>query len=136
MKTQRFGIVLTVVNMLLLAVVLTQFNRPALASDIPAVLRARGLEIVDEQGRVRASISVFPAKTEANGTKSQETVLLRLITERGRPAIKVSTSEDGSGMSIAGPTGTHQTFVSLGAKNTETTLKLKNEDGRERTLAP
>jgi hypothetical protein len=136
MKTQRFGIVLTVVNVLLLAVVLTQFNRPALASDIPAVLRARGLEIVDEQGRVRASISVVPAKTEATGTRSPETVLLRLITERGRPAIKVSTSEEGSGMSIAGPTGTHQTFVSIGAKDTETTLKLKNEDGRERTLVP
>jgi hypothetical protein len=136
MKTQRFGIVLTVVNVLLLAVVLTQFDRPALASDVPAVLRARGLEIVDEQGRVRASISVLPAKTEADGTRSAETVLLRLITDRGRPAIKVSTSEAGSGMSIAGPTGTRQTFVSIGAKATETTLTLKNEDGRERTLAP
>jgi hypothetical protein len=136
MTTQRFGIVLTVVNVLLLAVVLSQFNRPALASDIPAVLRARGLEIVDEQGRVRASISVLPANTEANGTRSAETVLLRLMTERGRPAVKVSTSEDGSGMSIAGPTGTRQTFVSIGANGTETTLRLNNEDGRKRTLAP
>ena len=136
MKMQRFGVVLTVVNALLLAVVLTQSSQPALASDIPAVLRGRGLEIVDEQGRVRASISVFPAKTEANGNKSTDTVLLRLITERGRPAIKVSTSEQGSGISIAGPTGTHQTFVSIGAKDTETTLRLKNEDGRERTLVP
>ena len=136
MKIQRFGIALTVVNALLLAVLLTQSNQPALASDTPAMLRGRGLEIVDAQGRVRASISVYPATTEANGGTSSETVLLRLITERGRPAIKISTSEDGSGMAVVGPTGTHQTYVSVGANGTGTTLKLKNEDGRERTLVP
>jgi hypothetical protein len=86
---------------------------------------------------VRASISVFPEEESANGAISPETVLLRLITERGRPAVKISTSEGGgSGMSLAGPTGTHQTYVSLGAKDTATTLKLKNEDGKERVLAP
>jgi hypothetical protein len=136
MKIQRFGIALTVINALLLAVLLTQSNQPALASDTPAMLRGRGLEIVDAQGRVRASITVFPAKTEANDGNSTETVLLRLITERGRPAIKISTSEEGSGMAVVGPTGTHQTFVSVGARGTEATLKLRNEDGRERTLVP
>jgi len=136
MKIQRIGITLTVINALLLAVLLAQSNRPALASETETILRGRGLEIVDAQGRVRASISVYPAKTEANGTTSAETVLLRLITERGRPAIKVSTSEEGSGMAIVGPTGTHQTYVSLGAYDTATTVKLKNEDGRERTIVP
>ena len=136
MTIHRFGIALTIINAVLLAVVLTQSNRPALASDTPAMLRGRGLEIVDEQGRVRASITVFPAKVDANGTKSAETVLLRLITERGRPAIKISTSEEGSGLAVVGPTGTQQTYVSIGAKGTESTLKLKNEDGRERSLVP
>jgi hypothetical protein len=136
MKIQRFGIALTVVNALLLAVVLTQYDRPALASDTPAMLRARGLEIVDAQGRVRASITVFPAQTESNGANSAETVLLRMMTERGRPAIKISTSEDGSGLAIVGPTGTHQTYVSVGARGNETTMKLKNEDGRERVFVP
>ena len=59
-----------------------------------------------------------------------------MMTERGRPAIKISTSEDGSGMAIVGPTGTHQTYVSVGARGNETTLKLKNEDGRERVVIP
>lgn len=136
MKIQRFGIALTVINALLLAVLVAQSNRPALASETQTMLRGRGLEIVDAQGRVRASISVYAAKTEANGTTSAETVLLRLITERGRPAIKISTSEEGSGMAIVGPTGTHQTYVSLGAHDTATTVKLKNEDGRERTIVP
>ena len=136
MKIQRIALALTVVNVMLLAVLLAQVSRPALASETPAMLRGRGLEIVDDQGRVRASITVFPAKTEANGSKSADTVLLRLVTDRGRPAIKVSTSEEGSGMAIVGPTGTQQTYVSIGAKDTQTTLKLKNEDGRERTLVP
>ena len=137
MKTQRFGIILTIVNLFLLALLISQVNRPALASDAPAMLRGRGLEIVDTRGRVRASISVMPEEKTANGSVAAETVLLRLITERGRPAVKISTSEaGGSGMALAGPTGTHQTYVSIGAKDTSTTLKLKNEDGKERTLVP
>ena len=135
MNTQRFGIVLTVVNLSLLALLISQVNRPAIASE--AMLRGRGLEIVDEKGRVRASISVMPEEKSANGSTVPETVLLRLITDRGRPAVKISTSEaGGSGMSLAGPTGTHQTYVSIGAKDTATTLKLKNEDGKERMLTP
>jgi hypothetical protein len=101
------------------------------------MLRGRGLEIVDAQGRVRASISVFPEEKADDGSTVPETVLLRLITERGRPAIKISTSEKGgSGMALVGPTGTSQTYVSIGAKDTATTLKLKNEDGKERILVP
>ena len=135
MNTQRFGIVLTVVNLFLLALLISQVNRPAIASE--AMLRGRGLEIVDAKGRVRASISVMPEEKSANGSTVPETVLLRLITDRGRPAVKISTSEGGgSGMSLAGPTGTHQTYVSIGAKDTSTTLKLKNEDGKERVLVP
>ena len=109
MKIHRFGIALTIINALLLAVVLAQFNRPAIASDTPAMLRGRGLEIVDEQGRVRASITVFPAKVEANGTKSAETVLLRLITERGRPAASGTTVPGNSVVFCIGSTATSNT---------------------------
>jgi hypothetical protein len=136
MSAQRFGIGLTVINLFLLGLLLTQAGRPAIAAETPGMLRGSGLEIVDTQGRVRASISVFPEKA-ANGSTVPETVLLRLITERGRPAIKISTSEKGgSGMALVGPTGTSQTYVSIGAKDTSTTLKLKNEDGKERLLVP
>ena len=135
MITQRLGIALTAVNLFLLVLLVSQITRPAIASD--AMLRGRGLEIVDAKGRVRASISVMPEERSANGSTVPETVLLRLITDRGRPAVKISTSEaGGSGMALAGPTGTHQTYVSIGAKDTSTTLKLKNEDGKERLLAP
>jgi hypothetical protein len=137
MNTQRFGIVITVVNLFLLALLISQVNKPASASETQAMLRGRGLEIVDAKGRVRASISVMAEEKSENRSTVPETVLLRLITERGRPAVKISTSEaGGSGMSLAGPTGTHQTYVSIGAKDTSTTLKLKNEDGKERLLVP
>jgi hypothetical protein len=43
-------------------------------------LRGRGLEIVDQQGRVRASISILPAGKSSSGDDYAETVLLRLIT--------------------------------------------------------
>ena len=137
MNLQRFGIGLTIVNLFLLGMLITQMNRPALAAETQGMLRGRGLEIVDDKGRVRASITVFPEEKSASGSTVPETVLLRLITDRGRPAVKISTSEKGgSGMALVGPTGTSQTYVSIGAKDTSTTLKLKNEDGKERTLVP
>ena len=45
---------------MLLLLLVAQHLRPAFARSEPPVLRGRGLEIVDAQGRVRASISVLP----------------------------------------------------------------------------
>ena len=81
MKTQRFLLALTVVNLGLLLVLLLWQIRPLADSEAP-VLRGRALEIVDERGRVRASISVLPAIRQAGGDTYAETVLLRLITEQ------------------------------------------------------
>jgi hypothetical protein len=65
-----------------------------------------------------------------------ETVLLRLITERGRPSVKIGATEEAAGISLAGPTGTSDTDVILEAKGTSSSLKLRNEDGREQTVKP
>jgi hypothetical protein len=100
------------------------------------VLRGRALEIVDERGRVRASLNVLPAKTQPNGETYSETVLLRLITERGRPSVKIGASEQAAGVSFAGPTNTKNTYVILEAKGTASSLRLKNEDGREQIVKP
>jgi hypothetical protein len=110
--------------------------RPAFADGEPPVLRGRGLEIVDGQGRVRASISLLPSGKTPSGDEYSETVLLRLITERGRPTVKIGSSEPQSGLSFAGPTGTKDTYVTLQAKGTSSSLKLRNEDGREQVLGP
>ena len=136
MKIQRLLITLTLVNLVVLLFTLAATMRPAVADDIPPVLRGRALEIVDDQGRVRASISVMPAGTSARGDRYPETVLLRLITEQGRPSVKISTSEESAGLSLAGPSSTRDTYVILQAKGTASTLKLKNENGREQTVTP
>ncbi len=135
MKTQRLLIVLTLLNVALLIFTLAQ-KRPAVAEGIPPVLRGRALEIVDERGRVRASLNVLPPKTQPNGETYPETVLLRLITERGRPSVKISTSEQAAGVSFAGPSNTKDTYVILEAKGTASSLKLRNEDGREQVVKP
>lgn len=133
MKTQRFMLVLTVANFAgLIFTCLT--TRPAGADSVPAVLRGRALEIVDDQGRVRASISVLPAGTSPKGEPYNETVLFRLITERGRPSVKIGSSEESAGISLAGPTGTSNTYVILEARGTTSSLKLRDENGREHVV--
>ena len=136
MKTQRLLLALTVVNLGLLFLLLLSQIGPALANSPAPVLRGRALEIVDERGRVRASLSVLPASTQANGETSSETVLLRLITERGRPSVKIGASEQAAGVSFAGPSGTKDTYVILEAKGTASSLRLRNENGREQIIQP
>ena len=76
-----------------------------------------------------------PASKPASGAV-EETVLLRLITERGRPSVKIGASEESAGLSLAGPTGTSDTYVILQAKGKESSLKLRNENGREQIIKP
>lgn len=134
MKTQRVLLMLTVANLLLLALNLLPHIRPAFAQGELPVLRGRGLEIVDAQGRIRASIKINPPSRA--DTSSTETVLLRLITELGRPSVKIGSSERQSGLSFAGPTGTRETYVVLKAEGTTAQLKLRAENGGEQVLKP
>ena len=129
MKLSRFLIVLTTVNLAILLFTLVQL-RPKI-DEVAPVLRGRALQIVDDQGHVRASIAVMPAQAQANGETYPETVLLRLITERGRPSVKISASEEMSGATLVGPSDTRNTYTILQAKRTASTLKLKDEDGGE-----
>src|SRR5215470_3432372 len=136
MKIQPILVVLTLVNLALLIFTLAQM-RPAIASEeVAPVLRGRALQIVDDRGRVRASINVYPPSTGKDGERQAETVLLRLITEQGRPSVKIGASEQTAGLALVGPSGTKETYVQLGANGTVSSLKLKNEDGRERIIEP
>ena len=130
MRTQRVAIALTIVNLLLLVVQLARVN-PLSAEEPAPVLRARALQIVDDAGRVRASLSVLPA-----GDQSSETVLLRLITEQGRPSVKIGASEKTSGLSVAGPTGTQNTWISLTSDGSTSKVVVKSEHGGEQIIQP
>jgi hypothetical protein len=136
MKIQPVLIVLTLVNLALLIFTLGHLHPAVATTEVAPVLRGRALEIVDDRGKVRASINVYPASTQKSGESYPETVLLRLITERGRPSVKISASEQLAGVALAGPTCTKETYVQLGAKGTVSSLNLKNEDGREHVVTP
>jgi hypothetical protein len=137
MKTQTLLVVLTAVNLGLLSYQVVH-PRPSVAAraDVPNVIRGRALEIVDDRGRVRASLSVLPEdpKVKWNGKPYPETVLLRLITADGRPNVKLGASKLGSGLVIGGES--NPTYVQVLAEGGESTLKLINKDGVERLIKP
>jgi hypothetical protein len=135
MRAQRLLIALTVVNVVLLVFSLAQ-SRMVAAQGVAPVLRGRALEIVDNQGRVRASIQVLPASRQKDGELSHETVLFRLITEKGRPSVKIGASEESAGIALSGPSSTKDTYVQLGAKGNVSSLRLRNEDRREQIITP
>ena len=91
MKTQRVAIGLTMLNLVILMCVLLRANS-APFSQVAPVLRGHALEIVDDRGRVRAMIKVFPDNPTVkmpDGTMGYpESVLLRLIDSKGAPTSK------------------------------------------------
>ena len=137
MKTQPITIGLTVLNLLILAVMLFRAS-PATSAEVAPIVRARALEIVDEMGRVRAMIRVFPAdpavKMPDGTTGYPETVLLRLIDSKGAPNVKIAATEDGSGISLGGES--NPTNVQVLARGTTTSLKLINKDGQQQVIKP
>ena len=135
MKSTKFLLALTALNLFLLIALLAQSFGPARASEAQ-VLRGRGLQIVDEQGLVRASISILPAGRSEGGVVYPETVLFRLITERGRPSVKIGASEQVSGLSLTGPTGTRDTYAILEAGDETSMLRLRRESGQEQMVKP
>jgi hypothetical protein len=70
------------------------------------------------------------------GDAQAKPMLLRLITERGCPTVKIASSEPTSGLSFAGPTESKDADLILEAKGTISSLKLRNEKGREQVLSP
>jgi hypothetical protein len=137
MKKQRLLVVLTVLNFLLLIFSLGQ-TRAVVAEGVAPVLRGRGLEIVDDKGRVRASITILPADPTfkmPDGTVGYpETVLLRLIDSKGGPNVKLGATDRGAGLLIGGESD--PTYVQILAEGSATSLKLLNKDGRERLIKP
>jgi hypothetical protein len=138
---QRVSLLLTVLTLLnlgLLAFTLSQRAAPVSADTAPAILRGRGLEIVDSTGKLRASISVIPAgpARRADGSLSDqsgkiypEAVVLRLIRPDGRPSVKIATSEQGSGIDLSG--GVDPTYMILNADGGDTSFTLINKDGKQ-----
>lgn len=107
------------------------------AAAIPAVLRGHALELVDDQGRIRAEIKVLPAqavdKMPDGSTQYPETVLLRLINSKNGPDVKLAATEDGAALSLGGDSGYVQ-ILSRGAN--PPFIKIVNKDGRQQVMKP
>jgi hypothetical protein len=137
MRLQPLLLVMTIANAAMLTINLAT-PRASHAEAVAPVLRARALEIVDDHGRVRATISVLPgdaAYKMPDGTVGYpETTLLRLIDQHGRPNVKVSATEQGGGVGLGGEKD--PTYIHLEAKGAATALRLINRDGRDKVLTP
>ena len=136
MTIERLAMLLALTNLFLLAYVFAGPGALTAQSAAP-VLRGRALEIVDDQGRVRATLSVLPASpgtTLPAGQPHPETVLLRLIDRNGRPGVKLAVSELGAGLSLVGEFDA--TYVVLKAEGPGSSLKLTDRLGRQQTLQP
>src|SRR5437660_12906289 len=139
MTTQRLAVALTGLNLVLLLIILSSQTRP-LAADpgVVPLLRAHALQIVDDRGRVRASLAVLPAdpavKMPDRTTGYPETVLLRLITSAGRANVKIAATERGAVQAFGGESD--PTYVQILAEGGSTSLKLTNKDGRQQLIKP
>lgn len=142
MKNRHILTALTLVNLGILSFLLLNQTRTAEANSPLTVLRGRGLEIVDAQGKVRASIQMVPAgparmadgSVAKDGKIYPETMLFRLIRPDGRPSVKISTSEQGSGLTLGG--GIDPTYIVLRADGGDPWLALTNKDGKQQLIKP
>jgi hypothetical protein len=142
MNQQRTLTLLTVLNLGILAFVLLSRIHSVHASDSPTILRGTGLEIVDVQGKARATIQIVPEgparKADGSIVKDgkiyPETVLLRLIRPDGRPSVKITTSEKGSGLTLGG--GVDPTYIVMSADGGDPSLSLTNKGGKLQVIKP
>ena len=144
MKLQRILLALTVLNLGLTIFLLAQLRRvdadgrTGNGDEIAPVLRGRQLEILDDQGRVRANIKVQPGDPNykwPNGKVGYpETVMFRLIDPKGRPEVKLGASVEGAGLGLIGETDSTQLI--LKAEGSESSVKLRNKDGKEQLIKP
>ena len=136
MKNQRLLVVLTIFNLVLLTYQLAR-PRIALGQEAAPVLRGRALELVDDRGKVRAEIRVFPADPKyklPSGAPYPETVLLRLIDPNGRPSVKLASDVRGGGLYLGG--AEDPTMARLAAQGAGVELKLVNKDQQEKVVRP
>lgn len=134
MNIQRMAFILTVINLAILAFLLAQFQparaQPTVQSAAP-VLRGRALEIVDSLGKIRASITIEPPVV-IDGRAYPQTVLLRLIDDRGKPLVKLGAAGHGAGFSLSDE---FDGGILIHARDTGSFIKITNK-GKERILAP
>ena len=129
---QKLLVVMTVANFVLLAYLLSQMQ-PAGAQSAAPVVRAQALEIVDKQGRLRATLDIQPA-SKHDGQTYPETVLLRLIDPNGKPIVKLGGAEGSAGLGLND--GSDTTYALIEAKDADAYVRLTTTAGGRQLIRP
>jgi hypothetical protein len=120
---------------LLVLILLSQVST-ALARQSPSqILRGRALEIVDDQGRIRANILVHGPET-VNGITYPETVLFRMADPRGGPIVKLTAASNGAALGLSDGINGGNGGVSLYARDTASFVRVVDNRGRTQLLKP
>jgi hypothetical protein len=130
MQTQRIGIALTIVNLLLFIAAQTRSVTAETAA--APVLRGRALELTDAGGQVRTRIDVDETTGE---------VVLRLLDRHGTIRVKLGAGEDGSGLVLldgATEPGVHivSRRTATAERPTTTSITLRGSAGQQRVITP
>jgi len=132
MTNRRFLLVLTWVNLVMLAGILLERTQPAFAKGGSPVLRGSALEIVDDQGRVRAQIGVHGPST-VDGKRFPATVLFRLIDPTSGPVVKIGAAINGGAIGL---TDGADRGVQIFAHDTGSLVRIVDRSGREKVMRP
>jgi hypothetical protein len=131
MRLPRIALPLTVLNVGLLAAVLSGRFAPGAADASATVVRASLVELVDETGVVRSRLGV-----ERDGE-----VVLRLFDEDGTIRVKLGARRDGSGLVLldeATEPAVHAVArrAPSARRAATTSLTLAGAEDRRRTITP
>lgn len=107
----------------LILVIFVIIQSGSVNEDVPAVIRAQRIELVDKNGKVRASLQV------EDGTET----VFRLMDESGSIRVKLAASRDGSGLVLLNDST--NVGIHVLAKKESTFLKVQ-ADGKEKKIIP
>ena len=123
MKARRLVVLLTTINTAVLVVLLIRSSSLFAASE-PETVRARAIELVDQQGRVRAQLNVEP-----NGE-----AVFRLRDAKGEIRVKLGADGEGSGLILLD--GATEPRIHMLAKDSGISVTLTNKNGQRRVITP
>ena len=120
--TTRFLIAISALNVACAAISVSQSpNSNAAGAEVSDVVRTRHLEVVDVDGRVRASITVHPANQDARMREGadDDSVVLRLVNSDGGPGVKLASSRQNVGLALIAKQGDYLQVFGDGVKVTK-----------------
>ncbi len=128
-KIQRLALLLTIINLIILAALLAH-GTLAVAQGDPPVLRGRRLELVDAAGQVRAQFDVEPGGE----------AVFRMRDAGGNIRVKLGAGSDGSGLLLLDETTEPGVQMiarrAAAAGGTMTSIRLTGAEGEPRVIQP